>query len=141
MSEQDTHETVFAGPPSRRVSQPPRRMWADRKAKTDRKRDLRGDTRGYMLRRLLVVADVAASRCVLRRRLYGGLGGDAKRSLLLDFALHGLSRSPRIRGSHRGTDPASLLARSRAGRREGTHDRHQGDKEHGLSSPHRHARP
>ena len=57
-----------------------------------RQSNLRGDTRGYMLRRVLVVADVAAlAVAFLLVELYGGFDGGPERTLLLDFALLAVS--------------------------------------------------
>jgi Bacterial sugar transferase/CoA-binding domain len=56
--------------------------------RAERSRDLPADTRGYTLRRVLVVADVAAlAVAFLLVELYGGFDGGPERSLLLDFAL------------------------------------------------------
>lgn len=57
-----------------------------------RGRDLQGDTRGYMIRRLLVLVDVAAfAMSFFLVELYGGFDGDPGRSVLFDFALLGAS--------------------------------------------------
>ncbi|HEV2773456.1 MAG TPA: sugar transferase [Thermoleophilaceae bacterium] len=56
------------------------------------RREVRGDTRGYMLRRVLVVADVGAlAAAFLLVELYGGLNGIPGRGILLDCALLALS--------------------------------------------------
>ena len=67
-------------------------LWSTEQMPSRRRANLPGDTRGYMLRRLLVVADVAAlAVAFLLVELYGGFDGGPERSLLLDFTLLAVS--------------------------------------------------
>ena len=67
-------------------------LWSTEQMPSRRRANLRGDTRGYMLRRFLVVADVAAlAFAFFLVQVYGGLNGGPESSLLLDFALLAVS--------------------------------------------------
>lgn len=77
--------------PTQRASGPPdvaNKTLAEALGVSRRRREVGGDTRGYMLRRLLLIADVAALVAAFSIvELTGGLDGGPHRSLAFDVAL------------------------------------------------------